>query len=80
MSEPVIADRKPCVLNLEPGEYWWCTCGRSKKQPFCDGSHSGTGFSPMQFTITEAKTVAMCCCKHTNNAPYCDGSHSKLPT
>jgi len=80
MSEPVIADRKPCVMNLEPGEYWWCACGRSKGQPFCDGSHSGTGISPMQFTITEAKTVALCCCKHTNNAPYCDGTHSKLPT
>jgi len=79
MADPIIAERKPRVLNLEPGEYWWCACGRSKNQPFCDGSHSGTGISPMQFTITEPKLVSLCCCKHTNNKPYCDGTHSKLP-
>ena len=66
---PVIADRKPAVLELEPGSYKWCRCGRSKKQPFCDGSHAGTTFSPLEVTITEKKRVALCCCKHTGNAP-----------
>ncbi|MBK8220350.1 MAG: CDGSH iron-sulfur domain-containing protein [Candidatus Obscuribacter sp.] len=75
---PVIADRKPCILELEPGEYYYCTCGRSKGQPFCDGSHAGTSFSPLQFTVTEKKRMALCACKHTGHAPQCDGTHSKL--
>ena len=78
MSEPVIADKKPAVIELEPGTYYYCTCGQSKKQPFCDGSHSGTDFTPMKFEITENKKVALCQCKHTNNAPFCDGTHAKL--
>ena len=78
MAEPVIADKKPAVLTLEPGTYYWCACGRSQGQPFCDGSHSGTEFTPMQFTIEENKKVALCNCKYTKNAPFCDGSHSSL--
>ena len=78
MSEPVIADKKPAVLELEPGTYYYCSCGQSEKQPFCDGSHAGTEFTPMSFDITEKKKVALCQCKHTNNAPFCDGSHAKL--
>lgn len=78
MSEPVIADRKPVVLSLEPGNYYWCSCGQSQNQPFCDGCHKGTAFTPLAFEVTEQKQVALCNCKHTSNPPYCDGAHTKL--
>lgn len=79
MSEPIIAARVPCVLALEPGEYYWCSCGASKSQPFCDGSHAGTEFTPLKFKVESATTMALCACKHTKNAPKCDGSHASLP-
>ncbi|MEG3834749.1 MULTISPECIES: CDGSH iron-sulfur domain-containing protein [unclassified Microcoleus] len=78
MSQPVIADNKPAVMELEPGTYYWCTCGQAKNQPFCDGSHKGSEFVPLAFEVTEKKTVAMCNCKSTANSPFCDGAHSKL--
>jgi CDGSH-type Zn-finger protein len=65
--------------KIDPGTYFWCACGRSQGQPFCDGSHKGTGFAPLKIEIAEAKTVAWCGCKHTHNGCFCDGSHSKLP-
>jgi CDGSH-type Zn-finger protein len=74
-----IAERKPAVLELEPGEYFWCRCGRSKNQPFCDDSHIGTEFEPLRFVITEKKRYALCQCKQTNNAPFCDATHKMLP-
>lgn len=78
MSQPTIADTKPVILELEPGNYYWCSCGQSAKQPYCDGSHKGSDFTPVKFTVDETKKVALCLCKHTNNKPFCDGSHSKL--
>lgn len=78
MSEPVIAAKQPVVMELEAGTYYWCTCGRSAGQPFCDGAHKGTDFTPMAFTVEEKKTVALCACKHTDNSPFCDGAHVKL--
>lgn len=78
MAEPVIADRKPTVLELEPGTYWWCACGRSKNQPWCDGSHKGTEFSPVKLEVTEKKRYALCLCKHTKKPPLCDGTHKNL--
>ena len=78
MNEPVIADKKPAVIELAAGTYWWCACGQSKNQPYCDGSHKGTGFTPREFKLEVTKRVALCQCKHTAGAPFCDGSHKKL--
>jgi CDGSH-type Zn-finger protein len=78
MSEPVVAETSPAVLELEAGTYFWCACGRSQKQPFCDGSHSGTEFAPVKFEQKEKGRVALCQCKHTANQPRCDGAHAKL--
>jgi CDGSH-type Zn-finger protein len=79
MNEPIIFQKGPIVQKVEPGTYWWCACGRSKSQPFCDGSHKGTGLGPLKTEITEAKTVAWCACKHSKTMPFCDGSHATLP-
>jgi len=78
MAEPKIAQKSPYVLEVEPGTYAWCRCGLSQKQPYCDGSHKGTGFSPEVVQIEEKKTVAWCGCKHTKTPPFCDGTHSSL--
>ncbi len=78
MEEPKVADKKPMVMETEPGTYYWCACGRSEKQPFCDGSHKGTGITPVKTEIEEKKQVAWCMCKHTDNKPFCDGSHKKV--
>ena len=79
MSKARIAGRVPTAVELEPGEYHWCACGRSPSQPFCDGSHRGTGIVPLAFTVDAAETGHLCMCKQTGNPPYCDGSHASLP-
>lgn len=79
MSEPVIAAKEPVKVELEKGkEYYWCTCGRSANQPFCDGSHRGTSFTPKAFVAEDDGEAYLCQCKHTKNAPFCDGTHAKL--
>jgi CDGSH-type Zn-finger protein len=78
MTEPIPYQKSPLVQKAEAGTYWWCACGRSKTQPFCDGSHKGTGLQPMKVDILESKTVAWCACKHSGNKPFCDGSHNRL--
>ncbi len=79
MSNPIIADNRPHVVNLKKGEeYYFCTCGRSKTQPFCDGSHAGTSFTPKPFTADEDEEAYLCACKHSKNLPYCDGTHKKF--
>jgi CDGSH-type Zn-finger protein len=78
MAEPLVAQQGPYAVELKAGDYWWCACGRSKRQPFCDGSHQGTGFTPLRWTLPEDGKVWLCGCKHTGKAPLCDGTHSKL--
>ena len=78
MAEPVIADTKPVVMTLGAGDYYWCTCGQSANQPFCDGGHKGTDFAPMKFMLEAEQQVALCACKRTANSPFCDGAHTKL--
>ncbi len=75
---PHIADKKPLVLEMEPGTYYWCSCGLSKKQPFCDGSHKGTDFTPVKLVIDKKRKFAWCLCKHSEKGPQCDGAHVKL--
>ena len=77
--EPTIAQQSPYAVEVESGiNYYWCSCGKSKSQPFCDGSHQGSTFTPIEYTAHETKTVYFCGCKHTATQPMCDGAHSKL--
>ena len=78
MSTPMSPQKAPYGLDSDPGTDYWCACGRSRNQPFCDGSHQGTGFAPVQFTVDERKKLWLCGCKHTRTAPYCDGTHKSL--
>ena len=79
MKNPIIADNKPVKVNLTKGqEYHFCTCGRSKSQPFCDGSHAGTTFKPRVMVPDENGDAWLCACKHTRNTPFCDGTHKQF--
>ncbi len=79
MDSPVIAQTSPISVEVEEGKsYFWCACGRSKNQPFCDGSHKGTSFTPLKYEAEKTTKAYFCCCKHTQNAPMCDGTHKTL--
>ena len=79
MAEPISAQKAPYGIQVEAGrEYWWCACGHSKSQPFCDGSHKGTGFAPLQYTADRSAEVWFCGCKQTQGKPLCDGSHNRI--
>ncbi|MBM3355154.1 MAG: CDGSH iron-sulfur domain-containing protein [Betaproteobacteria bacterium] len=79
MTEPQMPQKSPYAVELAPGDYWWCACGLSKRQPFCDGAHKAGGvFSPVRFSVSEAQKVWLCGCKHSASKPFCDGSHQKL--
>lgn len=79
MADPIVAQRGSYAIELAAGEHWWCACGRSKTQPFCDGSHKGTGITPMKFTVDKTEKLWLCGCKASGNKPFCDGTHNKLP-
>jgi len=78
METPKIAKKGPYVLAVDASSFYWCSCGKSNNQPYCDGSHKGSEFSPIKVEISEPKTVAWCGCKKSSNPPFCDGSHAKL--
>ncbi|HIJ62386.1 MAG TPA: CDGSH iron-sulfur domain-containing protein [Rhodospirillaceae bacterium] len=79
MTTPTIAQKAPVPVELEAGKtYYYCTCGLSDRQPFCNGSHKGTEFAPQAFTADQSKTAYLCACKHSKSQPFCDGSHKSL--
>ena len=79
MDKPTIAARAPIAVDVEVGKsYWWCACGKSANQPFCDGSHKGSSFAPVEYKATETAKKWFCACKQTAGQPFCDGSHGRL--
>ena len=79
MDKPIVAKRGSIVTKLKPGTYWWCSCGRSKDQPFCDGSHKGTTLTPVKIKVETKESLALCGCKYSRKGHICDGYHKKLP-
>ena len=79
MSKPIIAQKSSMPVAVEAGQtYYWCSCGKSAKQPFCDGAHKGSEFTPTPYTAEKSGTVYFCGCKHSGNGALCDGSHKQL--
>lgn len=78
MDKPKVAQNFPYAIDMEAGTYYWCACGLSNKQPFCDGSHKGTDFTPVKETLEASKKVYWCGCKQSGKGAYCDGTHKAL--
>ena len=79
-ASPIVAQKSPYGIDVEAGKtYFWCACGRSKQQPFCDGSHAGTGIQPLSYKAQAPQKLWFCGCKATKAQPFCDGSHKHLP-
>ena len=79
MAKPTIAQKSPIPIEVEAGKtYFWCSCGKSSKQPFCDGSHKDTEFTPMAWKAEESAKKFFCACKMSDKRPFCDGTHSKI--
>lgn len=79
MADPILAQKSPFAVEVQEGRsYWWCACGRSSRQPFCDGSHKDTGLAPMEYKATGSRTIYFCGCKRTTKSPLCDGTHNRI--
>ena len=79
MEKPRVAQKAPYPIDVESGKkYFWCACGKSSNQPFCDGSHKDTQFEPLVFEATADKTLYFCGCKQSENKPFCDGTHNSI--
>jgi len=78
MTKGVCTQKSPYAVELQPGDHYWCACGKSKNQPFCDGAHKDSDISPVKFIVTEKETKYLCGCRNTKSSPFCDGAHKSL--
>ncbi len=78
MEKPIIVQKHSMKMDMDPGTYFWCACGKSEKQPFCDGSHKGSEFRPVKVVVDEPKRIKWCMCKHSRDGAFCDNTHRDL--